>query len=50
MTEDNSNVPTNRAIKIPSTMVYQDINTIMQIFGREKRSKDAVLNCRANTF
>ena len=31
--DDNALLPTNRDTKIPSTMVYNDINTIMMIEG-----------------
>ena len=47
MMEENSRVPVNRAMKMPSTIVYRDMTTIMQMLGREKRSREAVVNCRA---
>jgi hypothetical protein len=38
--DDNALLPTNRDTKIPSTMVYNDINTIMMIDGAAKLSSD----------
>ena len=39
-TDESALVPTRRDTKIPSTIVYRDMNTIMTIVGSAKRSKE----------
>lgn len=39
-TDESALVPTSRDTKMPSTIVYRDMNTIMTIVGSAKRSKE----------
>lgn len=40
LSADNALVPTNLDTKIPSTIVYKDMNTIMTIVGKAKCNKE----------
>ena len=43
--DDRALLPTNREIKIPSTMVYSDMNVIMMMDGAANFNKDHGVKC-----
>lgn len=43
-TAESASVPTSLETKIPSTIVYKDINTIMIMVGNAKRSREKIEN------
>ena len=43
--DDRALLPANREIKIPSTMVYSDMNVIMMMDGAANFNKDHGVKC-----
>ena len=48
--DDRALLPTNREIKIPSTMVYSDMNVIMMMDGAANFNKDHGVNEQAGNL
>ena len=50
LAEDRAFVPSSLEMKIPSTIVYRDMNTIIMIVGAAKRSREKNLKSFAIEF